>query len=289
VLTDARLANAGTDPAHALAFAQLIGLTVLWLGSLTRTHTLLVSTTPIGVVPGASLAAVRRARRVARPRWFVVCLDAAPWFTTGVLYYAFLFGARPIGWLLPPAERLAYESGLDLGLLAIIPVAVVASWALYRYYQWLHERLRITGLHDLPALRSEAAQRFARTVWRCRYVGIAAALLILAVTNGAPWGSLPAQTFQVFRIIAVGLTIALPGFLLSFGLLVSLRVLGDAVVLLLCGLVLQLAAGLGMVRMGVAGWLALALVGSATILGELAIWRAHRAVREIDRLYFGAF
>ena len=288
VLTDARLAHAGTDPAHALAIAQLVGLTVLWLGSLARTHTLLVSPTPIGVVPEASLA-VRRARRVAGPRWRVVCLDAAPWFATGVLYYAFLFGARPIGWLLPTAERLAYESGLDLGLLGIIPVAVIASWALHRYYQWLHERLRTTGLHDLPGLRADAAERFARAVWRCRFFGIAAAVLLLAVTDGAPWGNVPAQAFVVFRIIAVGLTIALPGFLLSFGLLVSLRAMRDAAGLLLCGLLLQVAAGLGLARMGVAGWLALALVASAIAIGELAIWRAHRAVREIDRLYFGAF
>jgi hypothetical protein len=240
------------------------------------------------VVSGASLAA-RPAQRGARPQWLVVWLDAAPWFATGVLYYTFLFGARPIGWLLPPAQRLAYESGLDLGLLGIIPVAVVASWTLHQYYQWLHEQLRSTGLHGLSTLRAEATERFARSVWRCRCFGIAAALALLAATNGAPWGGLPAPTFGVFRITAVGLTMALPGFLLSFGLLVSLRALRDAAGLLGCGLVLQVAAGLVMVRMGLAGWLVLGLVGSAVTVGELAIWCAHRAVREIDRLYSGAF
>ncbi len=288
VLTDARLAGAGTEPAHALAIAQLVGLTALWLGSLTRSRALL-SSAPIGVVPGAQLAAVRRWRRIPQPRWLVICLDAAPWFTTGVLYYTFLFGTRPIGWMLPPAERLAYETGVDLGLLGIIPVAVVASWALHRYYQWLREQLVSTGLHGVMALRTEAAQRFARAVWRCRCFGIAAAMALLILTSGAPWGGMRAQTFMVFRITVVGLTLALPGFLLAFGLLTSLRALWDAAGLLVCGLVLQVAAGLGTVRMGTAGWPALALVASAIALSELAIWRAYRSVREIDRFYYSAF
>ena len=287
VLTNARLTEAGIEPAQALAMAQLAGLTALWLGSLTRTRALL-SSVPIGVVPVAPLAAGRSARG-PRPRWLVICLDSAPWFATGVLYYAFLFGGRPIGWLLPPAERLAYESGLDLGLLAIIPVAVVASWMLHRYYQWLHERLLTTGLHAAPALRTEAARRFAQAVLRCRHVGVAGALLLLVVTRGAPWGNLPSQTFLVFRITAVGLTVALPALLLSLGLLTSLRALWDAAGLLVGGLVLQVAAGLGMVGLGAPGWLALALVGSALALGELAVWRASQWVREIDRFYYGAF
>jgi hypothetical protein len=289
VLTDARLAEAGTEPAHALAMAQLVALTALWLGSLTRTRALLSSNAPIGVVQGVQLAPVRRSPRVPRPRWLVICLDAAPWFTTGVLYYTFLFGTHPIGWMLPPAERLAYESGVDLGLLSIIPVAVVASWTLHRYYQWLREQLVTTGLHGVAGLRTEAAQRFAHAVGRCRCFGSAGALALLVLTIGAPWGGMSAQTFLVFRITVVGLTTALPGFLLSFGLLTSLRALWDAAGLLVCGLLLQVAAGVGMVRMGTAGWPALALVGSAMALGELAIWRAHRSVREIDRFYYSAF
>jgi hypothetical protein len=288
VLADARLAEAGIEPVHALVIAPLAGLTALWLGSLTRTRTLLTSA-PIGVLPVAPLAAKARAQRGPRPRWPVICLDAGPWFATGVLYYAFLFGGRPIGWLLPPAQRFAYESGLDLGLLAVIPVAVVASWTLHRYYQWLHERLRTTGLHLVPALRTEAAQQFAQAVWRCRYFGFAGALVLLVLTRGAPWGTVPARTFLVFRITAVGLTMALPALLLSVGLLTSLRALWDASALLVCGLLLQVAAGLAMVWMGAAGWLALALVGSALALGELAVWRAYRLVREIDRFYYGAF
>lgn len=287
VLADARLAEAGIEPAHALALAQLAGLAALWLGSVARTRALLTSA-PIGVVPVAPLAA-GRAERAPRPRWLVVCLDAAPWFATGVLYYAYLFGGRPIGWLLPPAERLAYESGLDLGLLAIIPVAAVASWMLHRYYQWLHERLLTTGLHATPGLRTKAARRFAQAVLRCRYCGIAGALALLAITGGAPWGSVPAKTFFVFRITAVGLTMALPALLLSFGMLTSLRALWDAAGLLVGGLVFQVAAGLGMARMGEAAWLALALVGSTLALGELAVWRAQQLVREIDRFYYGAF
>jgi hypothetical protein len=288
VLTDARLADAGTEPVRALAIAQLVALTALWLGSLTRTRSL-VASAPVGVVPGTQLAAIRRSLRVPRPRWPVICLDGAPWFTTGVLYYAFLFGTRPMGWMLPPAERLAYESGVDLGLLGIIPVAVSASWSLHRYYQWLREQLPATGLHSAPVLRAEAAQRFGRVAWRCRWFGIAGALALLLLTSGAPWGNLPAQTFAVFRITVVGLTMALPGFLLSFGLLTSLRALRDAAGLLVCGLLVQVAAGLAAVRLGTAEWPALALVGSAIVLSEVAEWRARRSVRDIDRLYYGAF
>lgn len=288
LLTNARLAESGTDPVRALAISQLVALTALWLGSLTRTRSL-VAGAPVGVLPEPQLAALGRSLRVPRPRWLVVCLDGAPWFAAGVLYYTFLFGTRPMGWMLPPAERLTYESGVDLGLLGIIPVAVVASWSLHRYYQWLREQLPATGLHSAPILRAEAARRFGRAAWRCRWFGIAGALALLALTSGAPWGHLPARTFAVFRITAVGLMMALPGFLLSFGLLTSLRALRDAAGLLVCGLLVQVAAGLAAVRMGTAEWPALALVGSAIVLSEVAEWRARRSVRDIDRLYYGAF
>ncbi len=98
-----------------------------------------------------------------------------------------------------------------------------------------------------------------------------------------------AQTFAVFRITLVGLMMALPGFLFSFGLLTSVGALRDAAGVLECGLVLQLAAGLLVVQWGTAGWLALALVGSAAVLSELAGWRAQRIVHNIDRFYYAAF
>jgi hypothetical protein len=191
--------------------------------------------------------------------------------------------------MLPAAERLVYESGVDLGILGIVPIAIAASWGLHRTYQDLRGQLMRTAVLDLVELRARTAARFSRILWRCRWFGAATALGLLAVTRGAPWGTMSPETFSVFRITVVGLTMALPGFLFSFGLLTSLGALGDASAVMVCGLILQVGAGVFMAQSGAAGWLAVALVGSAGALSELAVWRAKRIVRDIDRHYYAAF
>jgi hypothetical protein len=274
------LVHAGTSATMAVVVAQLVGLTALWLGSLARARSLLGSRR--GGVGGG-------AHRIPRARWLVLCLDAAPWFATGILYYVFLFATRPLAGMLPPTERLAYETGVDLGILAIVPVAITTSWGLYRYYAALREQLTTTPVLRLAELRTQAILRFSRMAWRCRLFGIAAAVGLLAASDGTPWGTMSAPAFTVFRITLVGLLIVLPGLWLSFGLLTSLGALRDAAGALGCGLILQLAGGLLVARWQAAGWLALALVGSAAFTSELAAWRAHRIVRYIDRFYYAAF
>ncbi|HET8998447.1 MAG TPA: hypothetical protein VFP86_02255 [bacterium] len=287
-LTYARLVHAGTDAAQAIILAQLVGLTALWLGSLARSRSLLGGVR-VGVVAGADLPVSRGSHGLGRTRWLVVWLDAAPWFATGVLYYLFLFATRPIAWMLSPAERQVFESGVDLGILGIVPVAIAASWGLHRYYQGLREQMMRTEILGVTELRTRAVTRFSQMLWRCRWFGAAAAIVLLAATGGAPWGGMDAPTFLVFRITVVGLIVALPGFLFSFGMLTGLGALRDAGGVLVCGLILQCGEGLLMVQRGTAGWLALALIGAATTLSELAIWRANRLVRNIDRYYYAAF
>jgi hypothetical protein len=287
-LTYVRLVHAGTDAALAIVLAQLVGLTALWLGSLARNRSLLGGVR-VGVVQGAELPASRGSHDLRRTRWLVLCLDAAPWFATGVLYYLFLFATRPIAWMLSPAERQVFESGVDLGILGIVPVAIAASWGLHRYYQGLREQLMNTAVLDVTEFRTRAVTRFSQILWRCRWFGAAAAIGLLAATNGAPWGGMSIPTFLVFRITVVGLTVALPGFLFCFGLLTGLGALRDAGGVLVCGLILQCGEGLVMIQRGTAGWLALALIGAAATLSELAIWRANRIVRNIDRYYYAAF
>lgn len=279
-LTYAHLMSIGTDAAVAVAVAQLVGLTALWWGSLARIRSLL-GAPQLGTAGGAG--------GIPQARGLVLCLDAAPWFVLGMLYYTFLFAARPLAWALPLNERLAYESGVDLGLLGIIPVAIAASWGLHWFYQTLREQLTTTGVLGLAALRTQAAARFSQIAWRCRWFGIATALGLLVMTERGPWGTMSAPTFTVFRITLVGLMMVLPGFLFSFGLLTSLGALWDAGGTLVCGLVLQVGAGLLIVRWGTAAWLALALVGSTAVLSEVASWRAGRIIRNIDRFYYAAF
>jgi hypothetical protein len=279
-LTYARLVHAGTDAAQAIVLAQLVGLTALWLGSLARNRSLLGGTERVGP---------RRSLDHRRTRGLVLTLDAVPWFAIGVLYYVFLFATRPIAWMLHPAERMVFESGVDLGILGIVPVAIVASWGLHRYYQSLRGQLMNTALVGVAELRTQAVTRFWQILWRCRWFGAAAAIGLLAATSGAPWGGMSIPTFLVFRITVVGLTAALPGFLFCFGLLTGLGALWEAGGILVGGLILQCIEGLVMVQRGTAGWLALAFIGAAMTLSELAIWRAKRIVRNIDRYYYAAF
>jgi len=287
-MTFTRLLDAGTGAARAIVVAQVTGMIALWLGTVARSGSPL-SEVAVGIAQGAELWMPQGSRGLPQARWLVVCLDAAPWFTTGVLYYLFLFGTRPIAWMLPPAERQVFESGVDLGILGIVPVAIAASWAMHRYYEGVREQLKSTTVLGVTELRSRAVARFTGTLLGCRWFGVATAVGLLAATAGAPWGGMSAPTFLVFRLTVVGLTATLPGFLFSFGLLTSLGALWDAGGVLMCGLILELGAGLSMAQGGTADWLALALVGSTAMLSELAIWRAKLMVRNIDRHYYAAF
>ncbi len=288
-LTYEHLNRSGMDGTLAVAAAQFAGLAALWLGSVVRSRWLLGAGAPMGGASGPGIPVTGQRDRLSNVRWPVLYLDAVPWFATGVLYYLFLFGMRPIVWMLPPTERQVYESGVDLGMLGIIPVAIVASWGLRRFYLRLREQLSTITVLNVTALRAQAATRLSQMIWRCRWFGAVTAVLLLKVTEGAHWGGLSDSAVAVFRLTLVGTVAVLPTFLLSFGLLTTLGALGDAVGVLAGGLALQVGWGLSVVRLGTAGWLALTFVASATVLGELARWRAHHAVRNIDRFYYAAF
>src|SRR5579875_3340618 len=224
------------------------------------------------------------------PRGQVLLREAAPWFALGVLYYLFFFATRPVAWALPLGERLRYEWGMDLGLLAIIPSALGASWLLRRFTRELRERMRETSLVHVGAFRREVAVSFGRRVGEARLWGASWALLLLVLVHaGAPFLGVPGALRDVLRLAVGGTAFLLPPFALAFGLLVSLGILGDALGVVGAGLVLHGGLGLAVTRFGSAPLLVAAFLASAAAMGELAVWRAQRAVRRIDRHYYALF
>lgn len=278
------LVAAGAEASLAVAVAQLLALLGLWAGCGIRGLSILASagrSDPDSPAPP---------RRGLAPRGRVLLREAAPWFALGVLYYLFFFATRPVAWALPLGERLRYEWGMDLGLLAIIPSALGASWLLRRFTRELRERMRETSLVHVGAFRREVALSFGRRVGEARLWGASWALLLLVLVHaGASFLGVPGALRDVLRLAVGGTALLLPPFALAFGLLVSLGVLGGALGVVGAGLLLHGGLGLAVARFGSAPLLVGAFLASAAAMGELAVWRALRAVRRIDRHYYALF
>lgn len=280
------LVAAGVGIPVAVATSQLAVLLLLWVACWARARWLLEPLVAVGVLPGPRGSA----RPALAARGAVLVWDAGPWFALGVLYYVVFFGARPVAGLLPPDQQLVYAGGMDLGLLAMIPSTLGASWLLRSFTRGVREQLRASSVDRTEALREEALGRFARALGRSRLSGaLCALILLLGLEAVASRVAIDPGLLGVLRLSLAGTALVISPFSLAFGLLVSLGVLRDALAVLVLGTLLHVGLALLAVPVGSGPALVLAFLVSAAVMAEVAAWRARRAVCRIDRHYYAMF
>jgi uncharacterized membrane protein len=252
-----------------------------------------------------SAAAVSEERRLERlPRPAILASAAAPYFAYGILYYAFLFADRLVGWSAPGSGgpfpvtfRTPYELGLDWALLALVAMIALLEYTITVFSATIvpvQQRFAgvETGRHNAYFVRFYARQLAGLVV-----LSVASGLLVhagvLALRRlsflGEVGRALGAHTTRaVYPWAVVGDSLFVWG-LLNGALFFSLSRPHHALRPLAAGLAVGLAVGIVASRTGPYWTSVTGLTAGALVFAGLTTRNAVRVLRQLDYYYYAAF
>ncbi len=287
----------GLDPVASIVASQLLGLGVMFAASLGFLHAFVFAEREEPRRPDDPPFYSRHdvPKHVNPPRFWALAVDGVPYVVYGTLYFVYLFGDRLISWFAPGLGPLAlnyngaYQIGVDLALLMLVPITAVKFPAIYRLSEALENASKGT-----PALDP---QRFHRAVARLhndlllRVLAAAAVLIALGFLFAEPFvlfAGGTAESVSVFRLALLGV-VAFSVFLANAVFAMALRRIGAMASLLVMAAVLNFGLGAALlVAVGpyapVLGFLISAVFLAVLSSGYLALLR-HRPAY----LYYSAF
>lgn len=234
------------------------------------------------------------------PRQSLLGYLVAPYFAYGVMYFAFLFLDRIVGWTAGDHPlfiwfNTPYEVGLDIALLSMVLTLAQLEYTIHSFSQQIVDVQKSFGADDMRGHNRYFRRFYLRQVLLLAVLSISSAPIVLYLVRHLA-GRLPAVqdviadpiTLQVFYVGALAyalLVLALMNSVFFF----SMSRVGFVMRGLSLALVVDLAVGAFLSRHYAFWYSVFGLAAGAFVFALITVLYGARVIRRLDYYYYAAF